>query len=118
MRDECRWSAYAAYCGVYHGYDRYCNRLHHSHLLTATPEAVWRVKGDLRPATLTNLRQGLVNRRVWLSLTGSEDGDYDWRPLARQVQAPTLVLHGDQDPCRSPAARSGFKRFPTHGSLW
>jgi proline iminopeptidase len=67
--------------------------------LTATPEAVRRVRGDLCSAMPANLRRmGVVNRRVWLSLTGSADCDYDWRPIAARIEARTLVVYGDRDP--------------------
>ena len=34
-----------------------------------------------------------VDRFTFASL-----GDWDWRPLMRTVQAPTLVIHGTEDP--------------------
>jgi proline iminopeptidase len=68
--------------------------------VAATPEAASRIRGDLCAATPTNLRlQGVLNHRVWGSIwdTVAVEG-YDWRPLARRVSAPTLVVHGDRDP--------------------
>jgi proline iminopeptidase len=68
--------------------------------VAATPEAASRIKGDLCAATPTNLRlEGVLRRRVWGSIwdTVAVEG-YDWRPLARRVAAPTLVVHGDRDP--------------------
>lgn len=40
-----------------------------------------------------------MNRKVWESFwdTTAVEG-YDWRPLARRVSAPTLLLHGNRDP--------------------
>ena len=65
--------------------------------VTATPQAASRVKGQLCSGTVTNVRMsGVVIRRVWTSLTAS--GEYDWRSTARRIRAPTLVVHGDQDP--------------------
>ena len=31
-------------------------------------------------------------------MPGFPEGDYDWRPLARGVRVPTLVVHGAEDP--------------------
>jgi proline iminopeptidase len=68
--------------------------------VAGTPEAASRIRGDLCAATPTNLRlQGVLRHRVWGSIwdTAAVEG-YDWRPLARRVSAPTLVVHGDRDP--------------------
>lgn len=70
--------------------------------VAASPEAAGRIKADLCSGTPTNVRsQGVVLRRVWTSIMpGFPEGDYeyDWRPLARGVRAPTLVVHGAEDP--------------------
>jgi pimeloyl-ACP methyl ester carboxylesterase len=69
--------------------------------VAATPEAAARIKGDLCSGTSANLRLvDVLQRRVGASLAtgGDPDGPYDWRPLARRVSAPTLVVHGDLDP--------------------
>ncbi len=68
--------------------------------VAATPQAASRIKGQLCFGTPTNMRSfDVVIRRVWSSLTGdSAGGEYDWRGLARGIQAPTLVVHGDADP--------------------
>jgi proline iminopeptidase len=66
--------------------------------VAGTLGAADRIKGDLCAGTPTNLRlTGVLNRRVWTSLFGSSD-DYDWRPIASRIEAPTLVVHGDRDP--------------------
>lgn len=68
--------------------------------VAATGEAASRIRGDLCAATPVNLRlQGVMNRKVWESFwdTTAVEG-YDWRPLARRVSAPTLLLHGNRDP--------------------
>jgi proline iminopeptidase len=68
--------------------------------VAATPETASRIKGDLCAATPTNLRlEGVLRGRVWGSIwdTAAVEG-YDWRPLARHVSVPTLVVHGDEDP--------------------
>ncbi len=68
--------------------------------VAATPEAASRIRGDLCAATPTNLRlQGVLGDRVWRSFVDpAGDNGYDWRPLARRVSAPTLLVHGDRDP--------------------
>ena len=68
--------------------------------VAATPEAASRIRGDLCAGTPTNLRlRGVLNNRVWVSfMDPAGDNGYDWRPLARRVSAPTLVVHGDRDP--------------------
>jgi proline iminopeptidase len=68
--------------------------------VAATPETASRIRGDLCAATAANLRwQSVLNRRVWGSFWDdtAKEG-YDWRPLARGVSAPTLVIHGNRDP--------------------
>jgi proline iminopeptidase len=68
--------------------------------VAATPETASRIRGDLCAATPANLRlQRVLLQKVWESLwdTVAVEG-YDWRPLARRVAAPTLVVHGDGDP--------------------
>jgi proline iminopeptidase len=69
--------------------------------LTAAPGLARRVQGDNCSGTPENVRgMDIVLRRVWASLTadGDPDGPYDWRPLARRVGAPALVVHGGADP--------------------
>jgi proline iminopeptidase len=68
---------------------------------TATPEAARRVRGDVCAGTPENIRaMAVVNGRIWQSLVNGPppEGDYDWRPLAARVSAPTLVVHGEADP--------------------
>ena len=82
--------------------------------VAGTPEAASRVKGDLCAATPTNLRlQGVLTRRVWGSFwdTTATEG-YDWRPLARRVSAPTLVVHGDRDPLPLAGSEEWVQAFP------
>jgi proline iminopeptidase len=86
--------------------------------VAATPEAASRIRGDLCAATPTNLRlQGVLRQRVWGSIwdTVAVEG-YDWRPLARRVSAPTLVLHGDRDPLPL-AASEEWTRVLAHARL-
>ncbi|HEX2609651.1 MAG TPA: alpha/beta hydrolase, partial [Gemmatimonadales bacterium] len=68
--------------------------------VAATPDAGSRIKGN-PCSTADNVRaMDVVLRRVGSSLNRNSDpnGEYDWRPLARAVSAPTLVVHGDRDP--------------------
>jgi pimeloyl-ACP methyl ester carboxylesterase len=69
---------------------------------TATPKAARRVKADVWAGTPENIRaMAVVNRRVWQSLVPeppSGGSDYDLRPLAARVSAPTLVVHCEADP--------------------
>lgn len=59
------------------------------------PGALRRSKGDFCAGGADSLKNKIANvdRIVPASL-----GDYDWRPALRQVQAPTLVIHGAADP--------------------
>jgi proline iminopeptidase len=69
--------------------------------VAATPEAAGRIKADLCSGTMLNRRLvDVLQRRVGASLAadGNPDGPYDWRPLARRVAAPILIVHGDKDP--------------------
>lgn len=87
--------------------------------VAATPEAASRIKGDLCAGTATNVRsQGVVNRRVWASiLPGFPQGEfesyhYDWRPIAARIEAPTLVVHGAEDPMPLDASAEWKSAFP------
>lgn len=61
----------------------------------ADSAAMSRSRGDFCAGTRESLRNKItsVDRFVLPSL-----GDYDWRPGLKQVQAPTLVVHGTADP--------------------
>ena len=87
--------------------------------VAATPEAASRIKGDLCAGTPTNVRlQGVVNRRVWASiLPGFPQGEfesyhYDWRPIAARIAAPTLVVHGAEDPMPLAGSAEWKSAFP------
>jgi proline iminopeptidase len=82
--------------------------------VAATPEAADQIKGDLCVGTPTNLRlTRVLNRQVWTSLSDSAyGGDYDWRPLAARVTAPTLVVHGDRDPLPLAGSEEWVRALP------
>ena len=82
--------------------------------VAATKAMAERIKGDLCAGTPTNLRlQGVLNRRVWISLSDSPDTlGYDWRSLAAGVTAPTLVVHGDADPLPLQGSKEWVQALP------
>lgn len=53
-------------------------------------------------------------RQVWASLTedGDPEGLYDLRPLAQRILAPTLVVHGAEDPMPLPGSAEWARAFP------
>ncbi|HEU4830111.1 MAG TPA: alpha/beta fold hydrolase [Gemmatimonadales bacterium] len=61
----------------------------------ADTSSALRTKGDICAGSAESRRNKMqsVDRFTFASL-----GDWDWRPLMRTVQAPTLVIHGTEDP--------------------
>ena len=83
--------------------------------VAATPAAADRIKGDLCAATPTNLRlMGVMHGQVWTSIWKllTDEFGYDWRPIAARVTAPTLVVHGDQDPLPLAASEEWVRALP------
>jgi len=98
-----------------------CRESNHIYLrgVAATSEAADRIKGDLCAGTSENVRlQGVVLRRMWASMIPGfpkgefADWSYDWSPLAARVTAPTLVVHGDQDPLPLAGSREWVGALP------
>jgi pimeloyl-ACP methyl ester carboxylesterase len=83
--------------------------------LTATPDLAGRVHGDLCVGMPANVRgMDMVLRQVWASLTtdGDPEGTYDFRPLAERIPAPTLVVHGAEDPMPLPGSEEWARALP------
>ena len=75
----------------------------------ADPASASRSRGDIcagSPASMRN-KMASVDRYVFASL-----GNYDWRPTMRAVRAPTLVIHGTEDPLLLEYAREWAATLP------
>ncbi len=61
----------------------------------ADPASAGKSRGDICAGSPESMRNKMasVDRYVIASL-----GRYDWRPVMRSVRAPTLVVHGSEDP--------------------
>lgn len=82
--------------------------------VAATPESARRIKGDLCAGTPTNVRsQGMLVRMVWTSIVPPNlPEDYYWTPLAKRLEAPTLVVHGAEDPMPLAGSTEWARAFP------
>lgn len=71
--------------------------------------AAQRSRGDICAGSPESLRNKMesVDRHVFPSL-----GNYDWRPAMRNVGAPTLVIHGTEDPLLIEYAREWAATLP------
>jgi proline iminopeptidase len=75
----------------------------------ADPASAGRSRGDICAGSPESMRNKMasVDRYVFASL-----GRYDWRPMMRSVRAPTLIVHGTEDPLLLEFAREWAATLP------
>jgi proline iminopeptidase len=75
----------------------------------ADPASAGRSRGDVCAGSSESLRNKMasIDRYVFPSL-----GQYDWRPMMTSVRAPTLIIHGSEDPLLLQFAREWAATLP------